>query len=230
MDVTAAFGATGATGSNPTKADQDKASLAGNFDDFLKLLTTQLKYQDPLEPMDSNEFISQLTQFTQVEQSINSNKKLERLLDLQSANQSVQAIGFIGRTIEAASDTAPLGPNGVKFTYTLNGLAESSLLVVLDADGQVVTSSAGGTAPGKHSFAWDGLDKAGSRVADGNYRLAVAARDVNSETLGVTTGVVSRVTGVETGENGLMLSLGTVLVPIDKVVSIRETIDESSGT
>ena len=227
MDVSAALGATQST---LTGAAADKAALTENFDDFLKLLTTQLQYQDPLEPMDSTEFVNQLTQFTQVEQSINSNKKLEQLLELQSANQSVQAIGFIGRTIEAVGDTAPLGQNGIEFTYTLNGLAESSLLVVMDSDGQVVTSSAGGTAPGKHAFAWDGLDSAGNQVADGNYRLAVAARDSSNENLGVTTGVVSRVTGVETGENGLLLSLGTVLIPIDRVVSIRESSQAATGT
>ena len=224
MDVTAALGATGTTGSSVTGAAAAKASLTETFDDFLKLLTTQLQYQNPLEPLDSNEFVAQLVQFSEVEQSISSNKKLEQLLELQSANQSVLAIGFIGRTIEAEGDTAPLGASGIEFTYTLNHLAESSLLVVLDADGQVVTSSAGGTSPGKHSFAWDGLDSAGNRVSDGNYRLAVAARDANDENIGITTGVVSRVTGIETGENGLLLSLGTVLVPIEKVVSIRESI------
>jgi flagellar basal-body rod modification protein FlgD len=226
MEVTAALGATQSTAIG---AAADKAALTENFDDFLKLLTTQLQYQDPLEPMDSTEFVNQLTQFTQVEQSIKSNSQLEQLLALQSANQSVQAIGFIGRTIEAVGDTAPLGQNGIEFTYTLDGLAESSLLVVMDSDGQVITSSAGGTSPGKNSFAWDGLDSAGNRVADGNYRLAVAARDASNETLGVTTGVVSRVTGVETGENGLLLSLGTVLIPIDKVVSIRESIQQNTG-
>ena len=224
MDVTAALGATSTTGSSVTGAAAAKASLTETFDDFLKLLTTQLQYQNPLEPLDSNEFVAQLVQFSEVEQSISSNKKLEQLLELQSANQSVLAIGFIGRTIEAEGDTAPLGANGIEFTYTLNHLAESSLLVVLDADGQVVTSSAGGTSPGKHSFAWDGLDSAGNRVSDGNYRLAVAARDANDKNIGITTGVVSRVTGIETGENGLLLSLGTVLVPIEKVVSIRESI------
>ena len=227
MEITSALGA---AGSSATGAAADKAALAGTFDDFLKLLTTQLKYQNPLEPMNSTEFVAQLVQFTEVEQSINANKKLEQLLELQSANQSVQAIGFIGRTVEVAGDTAPLGANGIEFTYTLNGLAESSLLVVLDANGQVVTSAAGGTSPGKHSFAWDGLDSAGNQVSDGNYRLAVAARDANNENLGVTTGVVSRVTGVETGENGLLLWLGAVKVPIDKVVSIRESTAESSGT
>ena len=227
MDVTAALGATATTA---TGAAADQATLTATFDDFLRLLTTQLQYQNPLEPMDSNEFVAQLVQFSEVEQSISSNKKLEQLLELQSANQSVQAIGYIGRTIEAEGDTAPLGANGIEFTYTLNHLAESSLLVVMDATGQVVASSAGGTAPGKHSFAWDGLDGAGNPVSDGNYRLAVAARDANNENIGVTTGVVSRVTGVETGESGLLLSLGTVLVPIEKVVSVRESIEESSGT
>ena len=227
MDVIAALGA---TGTSTTEAATDQSALTENFDDFLKLLTTQLKYQDPLEPLDSNEFVAQLVQFSEVEQSISTNDKLEKLLQLQSVNQSVQAIGFIGRTVEVEGDTAPLGENGIEFTYTFNHLAESSLLVVLDANGQVVTSSAGGTAPGKHSFVWDGLDSNGNQVPDGNYRLAVAARDANSENLGVITGVVSRVTGVETGESGLLLSLGTVLVPIDKVVSIRESIEENSGT
>ena len=225
MDITSAFGATNAAAASGAAADQ--TALTENFDDFLKLLTTQLQHQDPLEPMNSNEFIAQLTQFTQVEQSISSNKKLEQLLELQSANQAVQAIGFIGRTVEAAGDTAPLGENGIEFTYTLKGLAASSLLVVLDANGQAVTSAAGGTAPGKHGFTWDGLDKDGNPAPDGIYRLAVAARDADDQTLGVTIGVVSRVTGVETGADGLMLSLGPVQVPIDHVVSIRET---NSGT
>ena len=227
MEITTALGA---AGSSATGAAADQAGLAKTFDDFLKLLTTQLKYQNPLEPMDSNEFVAQLVQFTEVEQSINSNKKLEQLLELQSANQSVMAIGFIGRTIEAVGDTAPLGANGIEFTYTLDGLAESSLLVVLDANNQVVTSAAGDTAPGKHGFAWDGLDGAGNQVSDGTYRLAVAARDANNEKLGVTIGVVSRVTGVETGASGLLLTLGAVKVPIDKGVSIRESTVENSGT
>lgn len=226
MEIAATLGATAASA---TEAAVDKASLAGTFDDFLKLLITQLRYQDPLEPMDSNEFVSQLTQFTQVEQSIKSNKRLEQLLDLQSTNQSVMAIGFIGRTIEAAGDTAPLGDTGIEFTYTLEGLATSSLLVVTDANGQVVASTAGETAPGKHSFVWDGLDRAGSQVPAGNYRIAVAARDANDDQLGVTTGVVSRVRGVENGADGLMLSLGTVKIPIGKVVAIRESSEQNSG-
>ena len=95
-------------GANPAAAASEVAGakLAENFDTFLQLLTTQLQHQDPLSPMESNEFVAQLVQFSEVEQAIASNKSLEKLIDLQNTNQATAAIGYIGQTVEAAGSGA----------------------------------------------------------------------------------------------------------------------------
>src|ERR1700686_3335504 len=73
--------------------------LAGNFDTFLKLLTTQLQNQDPLSPMDSNQFTQELVQFSQVEQQINTNTSLASLIALTKTQSSANAVSYLGKTI-----------------------------------------------------------------------------------------------------------------------------------
>lgn len=227
MQIPSATTALGTTGDAIT--DKGLASLTDNFETFLTLLTTQLRYQDPLEPMDSTAFVQQLVQFTEVEQSIGTNKKLEQLIDLQSTNQTLAAVGFMGRTIEATGNTGPLVDGAAEFTYQLGQRAASATLIVLDANGQVAFTTAGNSALGKHSFAWDGKDLNGNQLADGAYSFAVAARDKDGEKIDVTTGTVARVTGVESAEDGMLLSLGPVLVPLAAVVSVRETPSQPPG-
>lgn len=220
MEVTSALSSAAGNTPKPTGAS---AKLAESFDNFLKLLTTQLRYQDPLDPLSSTEFVTQLVQFTEVEQSISTNKNLEKLLALQTANQATGALGFIGRTVEAESDTGPLAGGKAEFTYSLDALAAKTTLVVFNSKGQVVFSTPGQTTTGKHQFSWDGLDRDGNQLPDGVYRLVVAARDKDDASVTSTTGVVARVTGVETTADGVLLSLGGASVPIDKVRSVIET-------
>src|SRR5918911_3460789 len=98
---------------------QKTTGLGENFDTFLKLLTTQIKNQDPLQPLDSNQFTQQLVQFSQVEQAINTNDKLSSLVTLQSTNQMVNSLSLVDRTIEFTGDTAPLSNGQAKWSYTL---------------------------------------------------------------------------------------------------------------
>src|SRR6267142_4445505 len=97
MDVNSATAAAAAP--TPSGAVSAQKSLSTNFNTFLTLLTTQLKNQDPLAPMDSNQFTQQLVQFSQVEQQINANKNLESLISLTKNQASVNAVSYLGKTL-----------------------------------------------------------------------------------------------------------------------------------
>src|SRR5689334_16773248 len=86
-------------------ADQ---TIAGNFQTFLTLLTTQLQNQNPLDPLDTNQFTQQLVQFASVEQQIKMNTQLQSLVSLQQTAQNSQALGFVGKTVTVKGATAPL--------------------------------------------------------------------------------------------------------------------------
>ena len=101
MDVNSATQAQNGT-ARPTGALTDSKSLAETFDNFLLLLTTQLQNQDPLDPLESNEFTQQLVQFSGVEQQIKMNEKLDMMIAGQAFNEAAQAVGFLGKEIGRA--------------------------------------------------------------------------------------------------------------------------------
>ena len=216
MDVSAAGLST--TG---TTSEVASRKLADNFDTFLTLLTTQLKNQDPLEPTKSNEFVAQLVQFSQVEQAIASNKSLEQLLDMQTTNQAAAAIDYIGKSVEATGNIVPLENGAAKFSYGLDQQAAGTVIVISDLSGKVVRSVAGETDAGKHTFTWDGLDNNGQAVPDGSYKITVNAFDENQEQLEVPTSIYGTVAGVASGEDGALLSVGAVNVPLTDVLSVN---------
>ena len=119
-----------------------KNSLAENFDNFLRLLTTQLKYQDPLSPMDTAEFTNQLTQFSQVEQAIKTNSKLEDLLALSQMSQALSAANFIGKEVEAKSKSVSLQNGEAEIVYALPGGVSRAVLRIIDSSGRVVRAVA----------------------------------------------------------------------------------------
>src|SRR3954451_9401147 len=91
--------------------------IASNFTAFLQLLTTQLKNQNPLEPLDTNQFTQQLVQFAQVEQQITMNSSLSTLISLQKATQTSAALGFLGSTVRVEGDTARLAGGSAAWSY-----------------------------------------------------------------------------------------------------------------
>ena len=209
--------------SSPPTKNVAEAKLADNFDNFLKLLTTQLRYQDPLSPLDSNEFVGQLVQFSQVEQSINTNKNLEKLLALQQGNLVSVGLGYIGRAVESNGDIAPLVNQKAEFSYTLKQNSVATSIAIADADGRIVFPSSGETGAGRHEFVWDGVDNNGDALPEGVYRFMVSALDKNADQIGTTTTTTARVTGIENSENGLLLLFGSVKVSFEKILSVRET-------
>jgi flagellar basal-body rod modification protein FlgD len=220
--------AIGPASAQASAAENAEKGLTESFDTFLTLLTTQLRYQDPLEPMDSAEFTNQLVQFTEVEQSISTNKQLEQLIGMQNANQAVSAIGYIGNTVEATGTSMPLVDGAAEMTYTLPENAETASVLIFNAAGQLVQSIDAPTIAGKHTVAWNGEASDGSTMPDGTYTIAVSARNANSDVLEVPTGIVGKVTGTQNDETGAHLSIGSVLVGLDKIVSVSKPVSGSS--
>ena len=199
------------------------STLADTFDTFLALLTTQLKNQDPLDPMKSSEFTSQLVQYAGVEQSINTNKKLDQLVQLQTSSQLNSAVSFIGKTVEVISDLLLLKDGAAKISYGLDRNAAQTIISITDQNGRAVRSVRGETDAGRHEFEWDGRDSNGPQVPDGVYGFSVVATDGDEETIDTIAASFGRVTGVEVVDNAPRLNIGELGVPFDAVFAVRET-------
>lgn len=193
------------------------SSLAGNIDTFLTLLTTQLRNQDPLKPLDTEKFTSQLVQFASVEQSIKTNSHLEALIALQSASDRQSALSFIGREATVASDTARLQNGAAAWTYTLPQDARAVALSVIDAGGVVVARAAGEAAAGAHAFSWNGETLTGSQAADGVYRLQVDALGTDGSKLAAEIETLADVTAASFGEGAPKLETSVGVVDLAKV-------------
>lgn len=219
MEVNTAIGAANAVAeSAATNAD---VRLATTLGDFLLLLTTQLKNQDPLEPMNSSEFTSQLVQFASVEQQISQNRNLEELIKINRINRAASVVSFLGKRIEATGDTTVLSNGYAEWNYSLPEVAEDVTLTITDSDGETVFETTGEGTIGAHKFVWDGLDRSGEPLPEGEYTLTVAATDVEGAAIVATTTIVGHVTGMETVDDDLILSIGGIGVPFDKVLSVQ---------
>ncbi len=204
-----------------------QSSLAETFDTFLALLTTQLQNQDPLDPMTSEEFTQQLIQFAGVEQSINTNKKLDRLVQLQTSNQLNSAVSFIGKVVEVVHDQLLLKDGAAKISYRLDRNAAQTIIGIIDQNGRAVRTVQGETAAGRHKFEWDGRDSDGAQLPDGVYGFSVVATDDDEQTIDTVAASFGRVTGVEIVDNASRLNIGELGVPFDAVFAVRE--DERGG-
>jgi flagellar basal-body rod modification protein FlgD len=199
------------------------STLVDTFDTFLMLLTTQLKNQDPLDPMKSEQFTQQLVQFAGVEQSINTNKKLDRLVQLQTSSQLNSAVSFIGKTVEVINDQLMLTGGAAKISYGLDRNAKQTIINIVSEGGRTVRTVGGEIAAGRHEFEWDGRDSNGAQVPDGVYGFSVVATDGDELTIDTVAASFGRVTGVEIVDNAPRLNIGELGVPFDAVFAVRET-------
>ena len=129
-------------GADATKSDRNQAKLEDDLNKFLNLLVTQLKNQDPLEPMDATEFTNQLVQFASVEQQIYQNSNLEKLLAATHVNQVSNLAGYLGTTIGGNGSTFTMENSQAKLSYTLYDLASTNTMIISDDTGKTVFSCA----------------------------------------------------------------------------------------
>jgi|SRR6185295_4299706 len=211
-----------ATASTPSAAAGAQKQLSSNFDTFLTLLTTQLKNQDPLSPMDSNQFTQQLVQFSQVEQQINANKNLESLIALTKSRSAADAVSYLGKTLTLTDGNAALMNGQAKWAYSLDTDAATTTLTVLDAKGHVVFSGTGDTAEGMHAFDWDGNDSTGRALPPGAYLLKVTARASDGTAIKTRTASQGTITEVDLTGSEPILMIGPFGVPLSKATLISE--------
>jgi flagellar basal-body rod modification protein FlgD len=209
---------------NPTAspAANGRIGLADNFDNFLKLLTTQLQSQDPLSPLDATKFTEQLVQFTGVEQAIKTNDVLGQLVALVRADQMARAVDYLGAAVEAEGQTVRLDADGAATVrYRLDHAAAEVAISIYDEGGRLVGRRQGETSSGVHDVPWDGRDQSGAQLPEGLYRVEVSASDAAGAPVPVSTTIAGIVDGVEMLGERLMLSVDGVLLPLDAITTVR---------
>jgi len=221
-------GVTSATGTQSTAAQNgttttktDTQGVASNFQQFLTLLTTQLKNQNPLDPLDTNQFTQQLVQFAQVEQQLKSNDQLATLVKLQKTTQNSAALDYVGDTVAVDGAAAPLADG--KATWSLNVPKLSNVTVNIKAPtGQTVYTGTYTMNPGMQNFVWDGKDSStGAQMPDGNYTIMVTASDTAGQAVTVTPEIQATVDSADLTKDPPTLSIAGSDYTLDKIKRVQ---------
>lgn len=199
------------------------ANLSDNYNNFLTLLTTQLKNQDPLSPMDTAQFTQQLVAFSTVEQQIQSNKNLEKLINLQASTNAYSAVSFIGTSVSINSSEIMLKNQDARFDYTIDKTATKATLTIRDKNNQVVMITDADPSVGTHPARWDGTDLFGGQLADGQYTVSVSYEDVSGKSYTADITSYGIVDSADIEDGVVYLNVGTVRVPLDKIQHISKS-------
>ena len=203
------------------QANSDQRTIADNFDTFLSLLTTQLQNQNPLDPLDTNQFTQQLVQFTEVEQSVKMNSNLETLAKLSAANTITNAVGYIGTQVTASGADATLSAGAASWTYQISGDSPAATFTVFDSEGRQVYAQTGPAPGGSGVFLWDGRTTEGGIAPDGVYTLAIRAEDGNGGVLDASSEMSGVVDGVDMSGSDPVLLVGDRRIRLDEITSIK---------
>jgi flagellar basal-body rod modification protein FlgD len=208
--------ATTPSSSTPAAAASDGAMIANNFQTFLQLLTTQLKNQNPMDPLDTNQFTQQLVQFAQVEQQMKSNSQLEALLNLEKAAQATVALAYVGQTVVVDGSTTALDANGATWSMTL-AKPSTTKVVITDSTGQTAYTGTFAMQTGTQNFTWDGKGNDGRTWPAGNYTMRATATDASGQNVAVSTEIQAVVDSVDVSKDPPILSINGRDYTADKI-------------
>jgi flagellar basal-body rod modification protein FlgD len=216
---------------NASKTTGSTVKLAEDFQQFLTLLTTQLQNQDPLSPMDSTEFTNQLVQFSQVEQAINQNQKLDDLVALQLSSISSVALGYVGMDISYISSEMNYdGETPVDINYALGSDAVTCKVNVYDEEGNLIYSADAPKKTGTNKFTWSGIQTNGTPVEEGTYTVKIDALDKDGKKIDNSTVVSGRVDGIETQNGVVYVLVGERAVAISSIVNAKQPKPQTATT
>jgi flagellar basal-body rod modification protein FlgD len=200
-----------------------KQTMGMNKDDFLTLFVTQLKNQDPMNPMDGTQFIGQLAQLTQVEQAYNTNSNLEKLISMMNDSSAMSAVSYIGQEVTAAGSEVALTSGGeAKISYVVPKTAQQVVVDIKDSSGSTVrTLTQGQTAAGTASLVWDGKNEAGTALPSGTYTFAVKGVDSSGNTFTCDSRTGGKVDGVSFAGSSPVLKVGGLEIPFSSLLSVN---------
>jgi flagellar basal-body rod modification protein FlgD len=228
--VYSSLGLTGNSGSGNSSAAnasaassaQAAASTALNEQDFLRLMTTQLQDQNPLQPVSNAEFFSQIAQFSTVSGINQLNGSFSTLASQLASSQSLQAASLVGQYVLVPGSTAPMDPTtGITGAVDVPSSGDVKVTVKDTSGAVVATLDLGTQSAGSLPFSWNGQDQNGNSLPSGNYSIS-ATVSTGSGTTAASTEVAAQVTSVTlNGSSGLMLNLkGLGQVPFSQVTQI----------
>jgi flagellar basal-body rod modification protein FlgD len=210
--TTAASASTSALGTSA-------ASVAQNYTTFLKMLTTQLQNQDPLSPVDTNQFTQELVQFSQVEQQLQTNSQLGTLISVEQTNQATAALSFVGKTVTFNSTTAQMTNSQANWSLVSNSPATASV-VVQSSTGQTAYSGTLALNAGSNTFAWNGQGNNGTQWPDGAYTVSVSATNANGQSVSVTTQASGVVSSVNVSQTPPALMVGNQSYTLNQITGV----------
>src|SRR5712675_1617086 len=182
------------------------STLAGNFQTFLTLLTTQLQNQNPLDPLDTNQFTQQLVQFAGVEQQLKSNDQLKSLIDIEKSAQATQALIYVGNTVAVDGSTTQFDGSA---TWNLKApKGTNATVTITNSTGQTVYSGKFTLANGNSSFVWDGKGNDGTQYPAGDYKLTATGTDSSGKDVAIASEVQGVVDSVDLTATPALLSIG----------------------
>ena len=211
---------TTATAATSAATSGNATEIASNFTQFLTLLTTQLKNQNPLDPMDTNQFTQQLVQFAGVEQQLKSNDRLDSILSASQSASAASATSYIGKTITADGSTSQLSNGSASWNLSPARAASKAVITILDSKNNVVATQATSLTAGSQNYTWNGKTSSGMTSADGNYSIKVSATDATGASVAVDTSLTGTVDEVDLSGTTPVLLIGSQKVPLSSVQTI----------
>ena len=201
-------------------------------DSFMKLFLAQMNHQDPLNPMDTENFGAQLAQFSTLEQLYNANENLEAIESIQSGNSKYNVLGLMGKDVQAQSNAIVLGEKtSAKGAFFLDTAAESCVVRIYDENGAAVKDIDLEDLPaGTHSFEWNGRDEDGNKLEPGVYSYNVSAVSPEGDLLTAERYVQGAVTRVSLFEEEPVIYVNDTPMSMEQIVNIKVPESETAET
>ena len=226
---TTVVSAPGTTSTNKTStASTATTGIADNFQTFLTLLTTQLQNQNPLDPLDTNQFTQQLVQFAGVEQQLKSNDQLKSLIDIEKSAQSTQALIYVGNNVAVDGSTVQFNGSA---TWNLSAPQDANATITItNSTGQTVYSGNYALTKGNVSFKWDGIGNDGTQWPTGTYKLTATAKDSAGKDIAIPTEIQGVVDSVDLPTPPPLLSIGGQNYTTDQIKRVIRASTAATST